>query len=50
MTLVDQLRYLKNFRFSFWTKYLMKYEIPINDVSIEENGNINFKKYWHCFE
>lgn len=31
---IQKLRYIKNFKFSFWTAQLIKYQIPINDVYI----------------
>lgn len=43
---LQTLRYIKNFKFSFWTAYLIKYQIPINDVLITADGNLLFK-YMH---
>ena len=40
---LQTLRYIKNFKFSFWTAYLIKYQIPINDVKITPGGNLLFK-------
>jgi FkbM family methyltransferase len=40
---LQMLRYIKNFKFSFWTAYLIKYQIPINDVIITSVGTLLFK-------